>query len=126
MDADKLARVREALDVYAPSRREQLLEDRESELTRFLIRLGAYADAYFLDRDAWETYYDWGSYPVGSGTAPRIRDGIRPDPTLPGDDLAPLVGWASSRGRSWRSTRRRRRRCSPCSRATTTMKLCAS
>lgn len=95
MDAGKLALVREALDVYDVDRREALLDDRESEVTRFLIRLGAYDSPYVHHDGPEEEYRDWNGALVGSGPSTRVRDRIPADPTLAGEMLAPLAEWGN-------------------------------
>jgi hypothetical protein len=94
VDANTLAAVREALEVYDVHRREALLTQHpESELTRFLVRLGAFGEPYEFHDGPEIDYTDWNGALVGRGPSTRVRNGIRPDPTLPGEELAPLAGW---------------------------------
>jgi hypothetical protein len=93
MDAEKLGVLREALDVYDVDRREELLDDHESEITRFLMRLGAYDAPYARHDGPEEEYRDWNGAVVGRGPSARLREPIPADPTLPAEELAPLAEW---------------------------------
>jgi hypothetical protein len=93
MDAEKLGVLREALDVYDVHGREKLLDDRESEITRFLMRLGAYDAAYEHYDGTEEDYRDWNGAIVARGPAARVRAPIPADPTLPAEELRPLAEW---------------------------------